>query len=87
MLWELSITVKHLIKKASPALLSFKKIDGEILEAEKKIYASLTVPEMLRVMHENYLFDTFPERSKVVHILAVILATSCSIQRSFSPVW
>ena len=89
MLWELSVTVKHLIKKASPALLSFK-----ILEAEEKMYASfrrvrglghITVPEMLRVMHENYLFDTFPECSKVVHILAVIPATSCSTERSFSP--
>ena len=89
MLWELSVTVKHLIKKASPAFLSFK-----ILEAEEKMYASfrrvrglghITVPEMLRVMHENYLFDTFPECSKVVHILAVIPATSCSTERSFSP--
>ena len=96
MLWELSVAVKHLIKKASPALLSFKKIDGEILEAEEKMYASfrrvcglghITVPEMLRVMHENYLFDTFPECSKVVHILAVIPATSCSTERSFSPLW
>ena len=89
MLWELSVTVKHLIKKASPALLSFK-----ILEAEEKMYASfrrvrglghITIPEMLRVMHESYLFDTFPECSKVVHILAVIPATSCSTERSFSP--
>ena len=45
----------------------------------------ITVPEMLRVMQENYLFDTFPECSKVVHILAVIPATSCSTERSFSP--
>ena len=32
----------------------------------------MTVSEMPRVMHENDLFDTFPECSKVVHILAVI---------------
>ena len=71
-------------------------MDGEILEAEGKMYASfrrvrglghITFPEMLRVMHENYLFDTFPECSKVVHILAVIPATSCSTERSFSPLW
>ena len=33
-------------------------------------------------MHENDLFDLFPEFSKVVHILAVIPATSCSAERS-----
>jgi len=35
-------------------------------------------------MHENDLFDIFPEFSNVVHILAVIPATSCSAERSFS---
>ena len=36
-------------------------------------------------MQENDLFDIFPEFSKVVHILAVIPATSrCSTERSFS---
>ena len=36
-------------------------------------------------MQENDLFDIFPEFSKVVHILAVIPATSrCSAERSFS---
>ena len=36
-------------------------------------------------MRENDLFDIFPEFSKVVHILAVIPATSrCSAERSFS---
>ena len=35
-------------------------------------------------MHENDLFDIFPEFSKVVHILAKIPATSCSAERSFS---
>ena len=33
-------------------------------------------------MQENDLFDIFPEFSKVVHILAVIPATSCSAERS-----
>ena len=44
----------------------------------------MTVSEMLQTMHENDLFDMFPEFSSVVHILAVIPATSCSAERSFS---
>ena len=35
-------------------------------------------------MHENDLFNIFPEFSKVVYILAVMPATSCSAERSFS---
>ena len=43
----------------------------------------MTVSEMLGAMQENDLFDVFPEFSKVVHILAVIPATSrCSAERS-----
>ena len=38
MLWKISVTVKRLIKKASPACTKFYKIDGEILEAEQKKY-------------------------------------------------
>ena len=96
MLWELSVIVKNLIKKASAAWISFNKIEGEIMEAEQKMYASfrrmrglghMTVSEMLSVMHENDLFVTFPECSKVVHIVAVIPATSCSTERSFSTLW
>ena len=44
----------------------------------------MPVSEMLETMHENGLFDMFPEFSNVVHILAVIPATSCSAERSFS---
>ena len=44
----------------------------------------MTVSEMLETMHENDLFVIFSEFSKVVHILAVIPATSCSAERSFS---
>ena len=92
--WEISVTVKHLTKKASPALLSFTTSTAKILEAEQKMYASfrrmgvrvryMTVSEMLAAMHENDLFDILLEFSKVVHILAVIPATSCSAERSFS---
>ena len=45
----------------------------------------MTISEMLRVVHENDLFDTFPECSKVVHILAMIPATLGSSERAFSP--
>ena len=47
----------------------FYKVDGEILEAEQRMYASfhrvrglgyMTVSEMLQTMHENDLFDMFP---------------------------
>ena len=44
----------------------------------------VTVLEMLETMQENDLLDIFPEFSKMVHILAVIPATSCSAERSFS---
>ena len=92
-IWEISVRVKHQIKKSFSRVAKFYKIDGEILEAEQIMYASfrrvrglgyMTVSEMLQTMHENDLFDMFPEFSSVVHILTVITATSCSAERSFS---
>ena len=80
-------------KESFSRIAKLYNIDGRILEAEHKMYASfrrvrglgyMTVSEMLGTMHENNLFDTFPEFSKVVHILAVIPASSCSAERSFS---
>ena len=50
-LWEIFVTLKHLI---------------------------------LETVYENDLFDMFPEFSNVAHNLAVIPATSCSAERSFS---
>lgn len=44
----------------------------------------MTVSEMLQTMHENDLFDMFPEFSGVVHLLAVIPAASCSAEQSFN---
>ena len=89
-LWKISVTVKPLIKGASPALLNFT---NETLEAEQKMYASfrlvrglgylMTVSEMLETMRKNDLFDMFSEFSYLVHIPAVIPATSRSAQRSF----
>ena len=43
----------------------------------------MTVSEMLETMHENDLFDMFSEFSYLVHIPAVMPATSRSAQRSF----
>ena len=44
----------------------------------------MTVSEILDTVYENDLFYMFPEFSNVAHILAVIPATSCSAERSFS---
>ena len=74
-------------KESFSRVAKFYKIDGEILEAEEKMYASfrcvrglgyMTVPEMLETMHENDLFDRFPLFSNVIP------ATLCSAERSFS---
>ena len=40
----------------------------------------MNISEMVRVIHENDLFDTFPECSKVVHILAAIVILGTGIQ-------
>ena len=74
MIWEISVTVKHLIKKASPALLSFTTSTARFWKAEQKMYASfrsvrvlgyMTVSEMLGSNAGEDLFDIFPEFSKV----------------------
>ena len=80
-------------KESFSRVAKLYKLDGKILEAEEKMYASfrrprglgyMSVPEMLETMHENDLFDRFPSFSNVVHILGVIPATLCSAKRSFS---
>ena len=81
-------------KESFSRIAKFYNIDGKILEAEQKMYASfrrvrelgyMTVSEMVETMQENDLFDIFPEFSKVVHIIAAISVTSrCSAERSFS---
>ena len=74
-------------KESFSRVAKFYKVDGEILEAEEKMYASfrcvcglgyMTVAEMLETMHENDLFDRFPLFSNVIP------ATLCSAERSFS---
>ena len=95
---EILCALGNICNSEAPDKESFSRITkfyniGEILEAEQKLYANfrrvrglgyVTVSEMLETMHENDLFDIFSEFSKVVHILAVIPATSCSAKRSFS---
>ena len=80
-------------EKSFSLVSKFYEIDGEILEAEQKMYvnfrsergfSSMTVSDILQTIDENDLFDMLPEFSNVVHILAVIPATSCSAERSFS---
>ena len=80
-------------KDSFSRVAEFYKIEGEILEAEQKMCASfhrvrglgyMTVSEILETVYEDVLFDMFPEFSNVAHILAAILATSCSAERSFS---
>ena len=74
----------------------FYKIDGEILEAEQKNVCEFSSCAWIR-LHDCFrnagynarelsttVFDMFPEFSNVVHILAVIPATSCSAERPFS---
>ena len=43
-----------------------------------------TVSEVLQTIHANDLVVMLPEIATAVHILAVIPATSCSAERSFS---
>ena len=86
-LWETSVTVIHLVKKASPALLNFTKSTARFSKSSFRRARGLsymTVPEMLETMHENDLFDMFPVFANVVHILGVTPATLCSAKRSFS---
>ena len=68
-------------KESFSHVAKFYKIDGEILVAEPKMYASFhcvrglgygTVPEMLETMHENNIFDMFPVFSNVVHMFGMI---------------
>ena len=58
-------------KESFSRVAKFYKIDGEILEAEQKMYARfrrvrglgyMTVPEMLETMHENDQFHGNPTR-------------------------
>ena len=84
-------------KESFSSIANFYKIDGEILEAEQKMYMSflhvrrlgyMTVPEMLETMHKNDLFDMLPVFSNVVHIFGMKPATlPCVLQNDHSVRW
>ena len=68
-------------KESFSHVAKFYQIDGEILVAEPKMYASFhrvgglgygTVPEMLETMHKNNIFDIFSVFSNVVYIFGMI---------------
>ncbi len=72
----------------------FYDMDEEILQVEQKMFTTFCFkhgfPEekklsvVLGFMQENHLFEMLPEFAQVMIILAVIPATSCSAERSFS---
>ena len=72
----------------------YYNFDKELLQADqrqlnrfKKTHfkkSIKTAAEVIEVLHENSLYKITPEFSKVASILAVIPATSCSAERSFS---
>ena len=84
----------------SPASDSFDlvacyyNLDKELLQADQRLFNRFkkthieksikTVADVIDVLHENGLYEITPDFSKVVSILAVIPATSCSVEHSFS---
>ena len=84
----------------SPAIRSFNlvssyySLDRDLLQADQRLFCqfkkahlepkSLKTAADVETLHANRLFEVVPEFSKVVSILAVIPATSCSAERSFS---
>ena len=84
----------------SPTSASFDRVaryynlDRELLEADQRLFCQFkaahvgksikTPAEVIEVLNANSLYEMTPEFSKVASILAVIPATSCSAERSFS---
>ena len=59
LLWEISVTVEHLIKTASPELLNFTKSTARFsVEAEQKMYASFHRVRGLRYMTVSEILKT-----------------------------
>ena len=78
MLWETSVPVKHLIKKASPALLNFTKSTGSRAENVRKfsLCARIRLHDYFRTAEGNKGEGSRSFPNKVLHILVVISATS-----------
>jgi hypothetical protein len=72
----------------------FYDMDEDILQVEQKLFSTFCfkhglpegkkLSEVLGFMQEHHLFDMLPEFAQAMTILAVIPATSCSAERSFS---
>ena len=72
----------------------YYNFDKELLLADQRLFYRFkkshveksikTAAEVINVLHENCLYEMTPGFSKVAFILAVIPATSCSAERSFS---
>ena len=72
----------------------FYGLDKDLLEADHALFQEskekhakvslITAPDVVQFMYENELSGMLPEFAKVATILAVIPATSCSAERSFS---
>ncbi|XP_068692643.1 zinc finger MYM-type protein 1-like [Montipora foliosa] len=74
---------------------SYYSLDRDLLQADQRLFCQFkkahlepkslkTAADVIETLHANRLFEMVPEFSKVVSILAVIPATSCSAERSFS---
>ena len=84
----------------SPTSASFDRVaryynlDRELLQADQRLFCQFkaahagksikTPADVIEVLNANSLYEMTPEFSKVASILAVIPATSCSAERSFS---
>ena len=74
---------------------SYYSLDRDLLQADQRLFCQFkkahpepkslkTAADVIETLHANRLFEMVPEFSKVVSILAVIPAKSCSAERSFS---
>ena len=84
----------------SPTRASFDRVaryynlDRELRQADQRLFCQFkaahvgksikTPAEVIEMLNANSLYEMTPEFSKVASILAVIPATSCSAERSFS---
>ena len=74
---------------------SYYSLDRDLLQADQRLFCQFkkahlepkslkNAADVIETLHASRLFEMVPEFSKVVSILAVIPATSCSAERSFS---
>ena len=62
----------------------YYNFDKERLQADQRLFNRLKTAAVIDVLHENSLYEITPEfRGKVVPILAVIPATSCSEVKAY----